>query len=380
LVKYDNIGTAFRVQHHGAAVTPPLRVIYITPGGVEGRGGMGRMARYLLAAFRSHNDIEISVLDPYGPGPFWKMPFYFLGSVIALSAACARHRVDVTHIHMAFGGSAFRKLVLLRLAGCFGVPAVLHLHGSEFAVFCQRLSPWLRSALIGSMTRAARIVVIGRFWRQFLVQDLGIDTRKVVVVANGVPLPPMPPPVPPGARPRIVYLGALGRRKGTSDLLQALASPRLRDLRWEAVIAGNGDVDAFRAEAAALGIAERVVFTGWIGPEDAQALLASAGVFVLPSYNEGLPVAVLEAMATGVCVVTTRVGAIPDLGIDGDAGFLIDPGSIQDLADRLATLVNDAALRCRFGRNGRRRVESEFSIDSTARRLAALYRDVVFRS
>ena len=75
-----------------------------------------------------------------------------------------------------------------------------------------------------------------------------------------------------------------------------------------------------------MGIADRVVFPGWVGAEDAQALLASAGVFVLPSYNEGLPVAVLEAMATGVPVVTTRVGAIPDLGIDGQAGFLIDAG------------------------------------------------------
>jgi glycosyltransferase involved in cell wall biosynthesis len=389
LAGHDDIGTTLRRQLLGAAVTPQredaIRVFYITPGGVEGRGGMGRMARYLREAFRSHADIEIRVLDPYGPGPFWKMPFYFLASLIGVSVACVRGRVDVTHIHMAFGGSALRKLVLLRVAGLLGVPTILHLHGSEFAVFCERLSPRLRAALVGSMARAARIVVIGEFWRQFLVESLAIDACKIVVVANGVPLPVMPPLVmsPPGradAPCRIVYLGALGRRKGTSDLLQALASSRLRDLRWDAVIAGNGDVDGFRLEAAALGIAERVDFTGWIGPEDAQALLGSAGVFVLPSYNEGLPVAVLEAMATGVCVVTTRVGAIPDLGIDGCAGFLIDPGSIEDLADRLAALVGDADLRCRFGRNGRRRVESDFTIDCTAGRLAALYRDVSSRN
>jgi glycosyltransferase involved in cell wall biosynthesis len=352
-----------------------VRVIYITPGGVDGRGGMGRMARYLLAAFCSHADIEMRVMDPYGPGPSWKMPFYFAHSLIALAVACLRGQVGVTHIHMAFGGSAFRKLVLLRVADCFGVPTILHLHGSEFAVFCERLSPRLRALMVGSMACAARIVVIGTFWQDFLVERLGIDPRKVVVVANGVPLPPVPPP-PKDARCLIVYLGALGRRKGTSDLLQALASARLREACWHAVIAGNGDVDAFRAEAAALGIADRIDFTGWIGPEAAQALLAGAGIFVLPSYNEGLPVAVLEAMAIGVPVVTTRVGAIPDLGIDGHAGFLIDPGEVDELADRLAVLVDDAGLRGQLGRNGRLRVESDFTIDSTAGRLAALYRDV----
>jgi glycosyltransferase involved in cell wall biosynthesis len=199
-------------------------------------------------------------------------------------------------------------------------------------------------------------------------------------VANGVPLPAERPRQDPVDGPcRIVYLGALGRRKGTSDLLQALASPRLRDLKWDAVIAGNGDVDAFRAEAAEAGIAGRVAFPGWVGSNEAQALLASAGIFVLPSYNEGLPVAVLEAMATGVPVITTRVGAIPDLGIDGEAGFLIDPGAIPDLADRIAILVGDANLRTRMGANGRHRVESDFTIDSTANRLTALYRETSFQ-
>ena len=213
------------------------------------------------------------------------------------------------------------------------------------------------------------------------MDSLGIEERKVVIVANGVPLPPViPRPNHSDGSCRIVYLGLLGPRKGTSDLLQALASPPLRPLQWDAVIAGNGEVDAFRAEAAALGLADRVTFPGWVGPEEAQALLASAGVFVLPSYNEGLPVAVLEAMAAAIPVVTTRVGAIPDLGIDGEAGFLLDPGAIKDLADRLAVLIGDAGLRARFGANGRRRMERDFTIHSTAKRLAALYRETACRS
>jgi glycosyltransferase involved in cell wall biosynthesis len=383
-VEHENIRFALQLQSGGLIVTRALhetiRVMYITPGGVEGRGGMGRMARYLLAAFHGLPDVEVRVLDSYGQGTFWKMPFHFLGCLISLSVACARGRVDVTHIHMSFGGSAVRKLVLMRVAGFFNVPTILHVHGSEFAVFSDRLSPRLRGILAREMARAARIIVIGRFWRQYLAERLKIEECKVIVVANGVPLPIAMPQNHGDGSCRIVYLGVLGSRKGTSDLLRALASPRLRVLRWDAVIAGNGDLDVFRAEAAALGIADRVALPGWIGAKEAQALLASAAVFVLPSYNEGLPVAVLEAMAAGIPVVTTRVGAIPDLGIDNAAGFLIDPGSIEDLTNRLATLVADRTLRERFGANGRRRVESDFTIDSTAHRLAALYRETCRRS
>src|ERR1700761_376124 len=207
----DDVARTLRRQHHDAVMTKPsgktLRVLYVTPGGVDGRGGMGRMARYLIAAFRAYTDIEVRALDPYGPGAFTKMPFYFAGSLLRLAAACARSQVDVAHIHMAYGGSTIRKLLLLRVADLFGVPTILHLHGSEFAVFAKRLSPRLRAILVAAMMRAARIVVIGSFWREFLVQDLGISDAKVVVVANGVPLPPTPSPKATGEPCRIVYLG-----------------------------------------------------------------------------------------------------------------------------------------------------------------------------
>nr|WP_294551901.1 glycosyltransferase family 4 protein [uncultured Rhodopila sp.] len=352
-----------------------IRVMYFTPGGIEGRGGMGQMARYLAAKFESRPDIHLQVLDTYGLGPFGQMLFHFSRSAVKLGFACVRGRVDVAHIHMSFGGSALRKLFLLRIADMFGVPTILHLHGSKFAVFCDQLSPVLRGLLVRTMARASKIVVIGSFWRHYLTEDLRIDESKIEIIANGVPLPDSVIDRNRLAGPcRIVYLGALGPRKGTYDLLKALSSPSLQALNWEAVIAGNGAVDDFRAEAAALGLADRVTFPGWIGPEAAQSLLATAKIFVLPSYNEGLPVALLEAMATGLPVVTTPVGAIPDLGIDGEAGFLVTPGSIDELADRLVTLVGDEDLRLRFGHNGRQRIERDFTIDITANRLAALYR------
>ncbi len=352
-----------------------VKVLYITPGGVSGRGGMGRMAVYLTRSFAKDTAFRVRVLDSYGPGPFWRMPFYFCRCAAELVIACLRGEVHVVHIHMSFGGSALRKLTLLRLAALFGVPSVLHLHGSEFAQFHQRLSPALARALVASMNKAAKIVVIGRYWQDYLVSKLAIDPTRIAIIHNGVPLPAERLPAH-RAGCRIIYLGALGQRKGTADLLQALASPAVAALDWRADIAGNGDVAKYQAEASRLGLAARVSLPGWVNQATAQSLLADGDILVLPSYAEGLPVAVLEAMAAGLAVITTKVGAIPDLVLDGKTGFLIDAGDVDALAERLARLIADPSLRQTFGSNGRHRIEEAFTIDSIAGRIENLYQEI----
>ena len=219
---------------------------------------MGRMARYLLAAFRAQPDIEARVLDSWTRAVLENAILLSWQSVAIVRLLRAR-RSRTSRTSICRSVAALRKLVLLRAAGLLGVPTILHLHGSEFAVFCDQLSPRLRGILVRTMARAARIVVIGSFWRQFLVQVSASTTQRSSSWPTAFPSRSARSQSRRHDGPcRIVYLGLLGRRKGTSDLLQALASPRLRDMRWDAVIAGNGDVDAFRAEAAAAGIADRV--------------------------------------------------------------------------------------------------------------------------
>jgi glycosyltransferase involved in cell wall biosynthesis len=148
----------------------------------------------------------------------------------------------------------------------------------------------------------------------------------------------------------------------------------MRDLDWLTVIAGNGAVEVSRGRAIALGIANRVQIPGWVDAQAVSGLLATADIFVLPSHNEGLPVAILEAMGAGLPVVTTPVGAIPELVIDGETGILAPPGSSSALADALARLVNDPKLRSRLGSNGRNRVETHFRIEVVADRFVSIYR------
>jgi glycosyltransferase involved in cell wall biosynthesis len=343
---------------------------------------MGRMAQYLTAEYKqSHPDLNVRVLDSYGPGARVLMPWYFLRTFLTLTGLCLTKRASVVHLNLAAHGSTVRKLLLMWLARFFGVPTLLHIHASKFIPFCESLGPGARRLLIASLSRASLIVVIGDYWKKYLVDSLGVPENIVTVIHNAVPVGPAEPPTKfdRGGDCRIVALGLLGPRKGTPELLEALASPRLRSLPWHAVIAGNGEVDAARKLALDAGIADRVEIPGWVDASAVASILAAADIFVLPSHHEGLPVSILEAMSAGLPVVTTPVGAIPELVLAGETGLLIPPGSASALADALAVLVQDPTLRRKFGQAARARVEQSFRIEGTAARFVDLYRRLAAR-
>jgi glycosyltransferase involved in cell wall biosynthesis len=353
-----------------------MRVLMATPGGRRGKGGMTSLVNYLVASLPARlPGARFDIIDTYGPGPFWLMPFFFARSVLQVIVARLTGRIDLLHIHMSHYGSAVRKLLLALVATSLGVRTVMHMHGSDFHLYYRPLPPWYKRAIVAVLRRCARVVVIGDFWRGFVAQELGLDPARIVLIHNGAPRPAAAYPVP-NKSPKLLMLGELGPRKGTPELIAALATPELRGKSWAATLAGNGPVDKYRAEVAALGLADRIFLPGWQSGTQVKALLGEADLFVLPSRQEGLPVAILEAMAGGAAVIATPVGAIGDAIIDGETGLLVQPGDVAGLAAALARLVDDVALRQRLAANARDRFEAMFTIDRTADATAAMYRAI----
>jgi glycosyltransferase involved in cell wall biosynthesis len=173
-----------------------------------------------------------------------------------------------------------------------------------------------------------------------------------------------------------LFLGLLGNRKGIFDLLPAFkqASEEMPNLRLR--IGGNGDVDATRVCVRTLGLENSVCLLGWISGSVKDQELHRADIFVLPSYNEGLPMSVLEAMAWGLPVVTTPVGGIPELIENRVDGLLVRPGDIGDLREALVSLAADRALRHRLGCNARERVERNHSAAQVLTALESVYAEL----
>jgi glycosyltransferase involved in cell wall biosynthesis len=294
----------------------------------------------------------------------------------------------LVHIHTCSWSSFWRSAVDLFVARVLFCRVVRHIHGAQFHRFLYSLSAphaWLARRVFALSNR---IIVLGDGWKQVL--DGWADPAKVVVVPNGEPVQtPIhdphrdrdPAPLKPAdAHFRIICLANYEARKGQADLLRAAA--RLHGGRPVKVLlfgfeSQPGQRQALVDLAAELGIAERVEVPGPVTGAEKERSLRGAQCFCLPSYDEGLPVSMLEAMALALPVVVAAVGAIPEAVVDGEQGLLYPPGDVDALTAHLQTLMNDPAVAARIGWAGRERLISSYSLERSVSLLAGVYRALV---
>jgi glycosyltransferase involved in cell wall biosynthesis len=295
------------------------------------------------------------------------------GAMRDFALLLARHRRAVLHVHSEPGAGFWRDAAFMAAAGAMRCPVVLQLHGSGFDRFHDRASGPARMLIELALARAARVLVPAESMRTWIH---GVTRRASVAC---VP----PPVVLPEAgtrqqeRPALVlFLGKLEARKGVFDLIDAVAAVRaaVPDLRL--VCAGEGERAAVLRHAERRGIADAVKFTGWVGPSGKRVLLHSAAVLALPSYSEGMPMGLLEAMAAGVPVVASAVGGVPEVVADGVTGLLVAPGDVATLSRSLRRLLLDRELAARIGAAGRETVRARFAPDKALARLEEVYAEV----
>ncbi|MEN3276825.1 MAG: hypothetical protein V7631_2615 [Massilia sp.] len=289
------------------------------------------------------------------------------------ACACLWSRPAIVHAHAASGASFARKSLVLLLARATGCRTIFHLHGGGFRQFATiRSGVLMRRWIRHTLERSTLVIALSEGWAGFV---RGYAPRaRVAVVPNAVVVPPQA--AGRAEAGRILFLGRIEAAKGVADLLDAAAllAPRFPQLRL--VLAGTGERDAWRQAAQARGLGDRVELPGWLDASARDAELARAAIFCLPSHAEGLPMSLLEAMASGCAVVASAVGGIPEALRDGENGLLVPPRDAQSLAAALARLLADDSLRTRLGAGARVTVQQHYSTEAVCGRLAAIYNDL----
>jgi glycosyltransferase involved in cell wall biosynthesis len=252
-------------------------------------------------------------------------------------------------------------------------PYVLHVHGAEFSKFyheeCGAFSKWI---VRHTLERAALLLALSGQWQERLKR---IAPRATVqTLPNAVALRAVPSRATEEVRLRILFSGRIGARKGTFELLHAFARLAPKFPEATLICAGDGEAGKLKALAAELGVAGRVECPGWLNAEQMADELRRASVFALPSHQEGVPIALLEAMSHSLPVLTTPVGGIPEVIENDRNGVMVTPGDVDAIEAGLEKLLGSSAERERLGAAARATIAEHYSLESTIERLAALYR------
>ncbi len=314
-------------------------------------------------------ELKLEFIPSYsGHGRIYDL-YYFCTALIRVLLICLTGEKAVFHIHMSTGGSYIRKSIIARLCKLFGKNVVLHIHGADFDEYLEEAGRFSKKDIIALLNKMDVIVVLSESWKKYFEQYISPDKIKVIynpcaAIAEEYRSRQNPAAV-------VLFIGRMGRRKGTYDLIEAAA--RLRHLDFNLQLYGDGDVDLIRKLVLEQGLQDKVGVNGWISHDAVFSLYAKADLLVLPSYAEGMPMSVLEAIGAGLPVISTFAGGTPEIIADGVNGFLIKPGDIDALADRLKSLIEDTGMRERMGRAALETAKSKFSVETAGHQLAAIY-------
>lgn len=286
-------------------------------------------------------------------------------------------RPDVVHLHTSERGSVLRKALIARLAKRMGCKVILHMHGATFQTWYMALDANGKHRVKRFLNGADCILILGEYWRSFIAEQVE-DETKIHVLYNAVNVPERNP-YDPGAC-QLLFLGEVGERKGVYDLLEAVKriDAQLPEKTQLLLYGTNPDGD-IQQRISNHGLDGRVKYCGWADRAKKEDVFSQTAVSVLPSYYEGLPMTILEAMAHGIPCVSTNVAAIPE-AVDDQSGLLVQPGDIPALADAILDLVRDGEMRQAKSRRAHQRAKDMFSTEAHKRSLLQVYGDLLGRN
>jgi len=306
-----------------------------------------------------------------------------LSQYARFAIALARFRPHIVHIHTSEGLAWYKDAFYVLAARASARRAILHMHGSNFVEAYGRSGVAAQRFTHTVLTLADQVIEVSEEGAGELAAI--VPSARVSVLRNCIDITKFADETPryPADVMRVLFLGTVGERKGVFDLLSAAAVAKSRGCAMHLRLAGPpehaADLDKVRESVEALGLGGLCETIGPVQGRATAQLLRECDVFALPSHHEALPMAILEAMAAGLPIVAARVGGIPELVVDGFNGFLIAPGDIAGLAQRLMILAAEPDLRSLMGRRSRESAVREYDVTPYVERLVMLYESIVKR-
>ncbi|MCP3688543.1 MAG: glycosyltransferase family 4 protein [Gammaproteobacteria bacterium] len=347
--------------------------------GTQARGG-------IRAVIENH--IQAGVYEGYA--------YYYMAShddvsivrriTLALTSLCKlvgliiRGKVSVCHLHGSMKGSIYRKSAFVFVCNLMGCKTVFHLHGSEFARKYETAGYIYKKLVRYVLNHADYVFVLSDYWKSYVEK---VSVNPAIHVINNFPSPVFESLYDSREYSRkpvteLLFLGKIGRRKGVYDLVEAVSMLDADGVGgFHISVGGNGEVEKLRELVLKRGLGKYFSVIGWVTGEQKHQLLKDADILLLPSHNEGLPIAILEALSAGLAVLSTNVGGIPDAINSERYGLLVEPGQPLALANAISRYLGTDGLVEAVAVNARDLYDRNFSSVTNVKRIRAIFQGML---
>lgn len=301
-------------------------------------------------------------------GAIWKL-FYLIKGWLQFIILLPYY--DLIHIHTSEPPSAIRKCLFMPLAKLLRKKVIVHFHAFSPETTINSKYKYVYKYLFG---KADCVIVLSQLWKNYVNDAFNLGD-KVRVVYN-----PCISEVSDNTyqkKKQILFAGTVNARKGYADMIKAFAKIAREYPDWKIVFAGNGEVKQGEELAKNLEIESQTVFLGWVNGKAKDKVFKESEIFCLPSYAEGFPMAVLDAWAYGLPVITTPVGGIPDIAEDGKNMLLFNAGDTEKLAYNMKTLIDNEDLRNQIINESIKLAKTIFNIDTINKQIESLYQELL---
>lgn len=301
-------------------------------------GGMSSVIQYYEPFFE-----KLRYVSTYRyTNNYYRIAYFSLAIIKIFLLLSFDRRLKIIHIHTAADGSFIRASIVLRLCKVFGKKTILHSHASRFKDFYNESST--KTKILKILNTADVLVVLSNSWKEWF-HSIGVDDSKIVVLNNITALPQIKSIDFHDDKLHLLFLGLLGDRKGIFDIIRAIGEHK-KEFQDRLIfkIGGNSHEKELIAAIKQYGLENFVKFEGWVSGDKKIDLLNWADAYILPSYNEGLPIGILEAMSYGCAIIASPVGGIPEVVVEGQNGIIVEPGNTGDIAKAIQHLLDKQEL------------------------------------
>lgn len=333
-------------------------------------GGMSTVIE-LYKAYNVFDEDAIFLPSHKRGSVFYRVSFFAKFLFLYLYKLIKSPSIKIVHVHSSYKGSFFRKALVLKIAKFFGRKTIFHLHGSEFILFYSKLPKILKQFVKSTLDESDLILVLSEQWKDELAKIS--DNSNVKVLYNPAVIKEIKRIQ--HDKINVTFMGILGKRKGAYDIIEAAKQIKNPDVQIN--LYGDGEVEEIGKLVIQNNLQDKIKLMGWISGDKKEEVLKTSDIYILPSYNEGLPMSILEAMAVGLPVISTPVGGIPEAVENDVNGFLIQVGDYAALAEKISLLACDKALRVQMGLRSYEIAKEKFDIKIVIEQLRRIYSEML---